>query len=861
MNKKQNNTKSLELEMVYQSADKAVVPFVLIYFAISFILAPLYNTWIYALIFTVFFGVVYSLAYFIINNKSFLRYFTSAIFFVFPGLFLFQTQGNAIFHMLYPTAGIILLSYQSFRIILVGAMVGVLYYPIALISHTQGYDVSVLIYNLEQDNMSLLLLMLHTFPIIVAIATYLSTQKLRKGTLEREEYIHRIDKQTEILEKNKIFAKAIANNDLEADCEVLENDELGEALKQMQKSLKEAKQKDIEEKFYNVGLAEVSDILRNYSHDIRYLSDKLIAKLVKYLNANQGAVFILEDDHEGKLEAQNELRLDLKASYAYERKKFQKRTIVIKDNFAEGLIGQVFLEKELLYLDDIPQNYIHIGSGLGGAVPSFLLIIPLKIEDDVEGVIEIASFHPFEDYEIDFVEKITTNIASSIKSAKVNERTKFLLELSQQQNEAMRAQDEEMRQNMEELQATQEAMRQKQAEIEKANKKMKDNETILRKSFEKAKEQELKLKEANAELAAREEEMRQNMEELQATQEAVASKQKEAEEGNRKLALSEERLKKAFQKAKINEAEIKRQNESLKQRELELEENQNVMDLKQKQMEKLNQKLQTSETILRKALEKANKQETELKEQNEMLKSQEEAIKLNMGELLKVQDRMKKQKNELEKNHHKLITLINAMPDLIFYKNMEGVYVECNKAFGDLLAKHPTEIIGMTDYDLFSQEIADFLREKDKEMLDKKEKMIDEEWVTYPNQQKVLLETIKFPFISDEGETIGIIGMSRNITEKKIQEERILDSNRKMQVNEQVLKKAYQKMKKQKDEMKNKQEELELLNQKFLANQNVLEKALKKARFDKKQYAEQKLALHRCEITVKELQQKLDEKK
>ena len=149
------------------------------------------------------------------------------------------------------------------------------------------------------------------------------------------------------------------------------------------------------------------------------------------------------------------------ASFAYNRKKYIKKQVQL----GEGLVGACAVEKETIHLTEIPQDYVKITSGLGGSNPTSLLLVPMLIEKDMLGVIEIASFNDFKKHEIEFVEKVAESIASTLKSVRINIRTSQLLEQSQQQSEEMAAQEEEMRQNMEELQATQEESARREAEF------------------------------------------------------------------------------------------------------------------------------------------------------------------------------------------------------------------------------------------------------------------------------------------------------------------------------------------------------------------------------------------------------------
>ncbi len=300
-------------------------------------------------------------------------------------------------------------------------------------------------------------------------------EKLAKGNLKRIKKIDvnsndEIGKMSNALnslinrfEETTDFAINIGKNKLDTKLKTHgENDELGNSLIQMRESLiaaeKENKKRQEEEKnrnWVNNGLALFADILRQKNDNLHELSYNIINNLVKYLNANQGGVYLINsDDNEKEF-------LEQMACYAYDRRKYDEKRIEIGEN----LIGTCYLEKKSKYLKDIPNSYLNITSGLGEANPTNLFLVPLIVNDEIMGVIEIASFNEFEETHIEFIENVAEDIAGTISSVKINLRTAYLLEKSQQQTQEMRQKEEEMQQTIEELTATQEEMKRKEKEF------------------------------------------------------------------------------------------------------------------------------------------------------------------------------------------------------------------------------------------------------------------------------------------------------------------------------------------------------------------------------------------------------------
>lgn len=259
-------------------------------------------------------------------------------------------------------------------------------------------------------------------------------------------------------------ANEIERGNLQVEFKLLsDKDVLGQSLKKMQKSLvaarneeKKRKKEEDKRKWTSEGLALFADIMRKDNDNIEKLGKNIISNLVKYINANQGALFLINDNN-----SEDEF-IELITAYAYDRHRNMEKRIEI----GEGLIGRCIDERQKIYMTMVPQGYISITSGLGDETPDALLIVPLKDNENIFGALEIAGFNQFEEHVIDFVENIAEDIASVISSAKINQRTARLLEQTKHQAEEMAAQEEELRQNLEELETTQEESARKEAEMD-----------------------------------------------------------------------------------------------------------------------------------------------------------------------------------------------------------------------------------------------------------------------------------------------------------------------------------------------------------------------------------------------------------
>lgn len=136
-----------------------------------------------------------------------------------------------------------------------------------------------------------------------------------------------------------------------------------------------------------------------------------------------------------------------------------------------------------------------------------------------------------------------------------------------------------------------------------------------------------------------------------------------------------------------------------------------------------------------------------------------------------------KNPNKDSENQGETAAIINSIPDIIFYKDINGVYRGGNEAWAKLIGRPLNELIGMDDFDIFPEDLAKFFRQKDREMLSAKATKRNEEWVQSASGEHVMLDTIKTPWVDDKGNILGVLGICRDITPPSDRDQEIRAAN------------------------------------------------------------------------------------
>jgi len=216
--------------------------------------------------------------------------------------------------------------------------------------------------------------------------------------------------------------------------------ELKDSINAMVQSLRETVTASQDQDWLKTNLASIGSMLQGH-RVLEVVCELIMEELAPLLGAQHGTFFLTED-------WSGERRLRLIAGYGLHADK----NAPIQYRIGQSLIGQVAKSKRPVVVDDIPQGYIKISSGLGDASPANLAIIPILFEDQVLGVVELASFSKFTAIQIAFLEQLAETLGISVNAIIANSRTDALLEESQRLTAELQARSSELQARSEELQ-------------------------------------------------------------------------------------------------------------------------------------------------------------------------------------------------------------------------------------------------------------------------------------------------------------------------------------------------------------------------------------------------------------------------
>jgi CheY-like chemotaxis protein/signal transduction histidine kinase/HAMP domain-containing protein len=249
---------------------------------------------------------------------------------------------------------------------------------------------------------------------------------------------------------------------------------LKDNINQMIANLRETTRKNEEQDWLKTNVARFTRMMQG-QRDLEAVSKMIMRELAPLVRAQQGVFFILERQGEEQI-------LKLLATYAYRERKHLSNQFRI----GEGLLGQCVLEKERILVSEVPPDYVRIGSGLGEAKPLNLVVLPVLFEGAVLAVIELASFHRFNDIHLAFLDQVTESIGIVLNTIAASMRTEELLKQSTSLADELRIQQSELSETnrrlesqARSLQASEERLKQQQEELQQTNEELEERSRLL----------------------------------------------------------------------------------------------------------------------------------------------------------------------------------------------------------------------------------------------------------------------------------------------------------------------------------------------------------------------------------------------
>ncbi|MAR91283.1 MAG: two-component system sensor histidine kinase/response regulator [Pseudomonadales bacterium] len=246
--------------------------------------------------------------------------------------------------------------------------------------------------------------------------------------------------------------------------------ELFTALRVMRDRLREQGREAARRSRRQEHLTHLNEALRG-ELTVQQVTDAMLQAMAKVMQSMVGAVYLLEDD-----------ALVMRASYAYTQRKGDRSRL----RLGETLVGQAAVERKLFVMRDLPADYAPIASGLGEAVAREVMVVPLVFNSHLLGVLELMSFQGFSDDDMELIKRAAEGMAIALNSAlsrvqlgEALERSRHQAEALEQQQEELRATNEELEEQAAILRSSEENLQQQQEELRVMNEELEERNRLL----------------------------------------------------------------------------------------------------------------------------------------------------------------------------------------------------------------------------------------------------------------------------------------------------------------------------------------------------------------------------------------------
>ncbi|HEY0393611.1 MAG TPA: response regulator, partial [Candidatus Elarobacter sp.] len=269
-------------------------------------------------------------------------------------------------------------------------------------------------------------------------------------------------------------ATAVTKGDLSRTIEVGAQGEVGlltENVNEMIRNLRDTTRKNQEQDWLKTNLARFTGMLQGQK-DIKTVAKLIMTELAPLVNAQTGIFYLNEPLDETPL-------LRYTAGYAAPR-----RRGTLQFAAGEGLVGQCVVEKERILVNNAPADYLQVTSGTGHAQPLNVVVLPVLFEGDIKAVIELASFDPFSDNHLLFLDQLTQSVGIVLNTIAANMRTEELLKQSQSLTIELQSQQDELQQTNEELEEKARLLAEQNEEVEKRTREIEEARRALEQKAE-----------------------------------------------------------------------------------------------------------------------------------------------------------------------------------------------------------------------------------------------------------------------------------------------------------------------------------------------------------------------------------------